>query len=282
MAAGSSQVISLLCHTLLGPEFNAVASERSFIVYGMTVRATRAQFLEAPMKDNGIDLAAILARINPQTRIVLLANPNNPTGTMVDAQDLDRFLAEVPGHVVVVLDEAYHDFASHFAASRKVEYSQSLRYVHQGAKVVVSRTFSKAHGLAGLRIGYGIGPAELLGYCVRMQDMYSVSCVAQSAALAALDDPDHVAQALSNNAEQALILSSKLTELGFKVEPTWANFLYFDVARDASPVAQQLLHDGISVRPLGAWGAPTCIRVSIGTPEQSRRFIEAMRGLAPA
>ena len=154
-----------------------------------------------------------------------------------------------------------------------------MRCLHQGANVVVLRTFSKAHGLAGLRIGYGIGPAELLGYSARMQDMYSVSSVARSAALAALDDADHIAKAVSNNSEQAQILAEGLTELGFRVVPTWANFLYFDVARDAESVAQQLLHDGISVRPLGAWGAPTCIRVSIGTPEQNRRFIEAMRRL---
>jgi histidinol-phosphate aminotransferase len=280
VGAGSTQVISLICHTLLGPGLNAVTSERSFIVYGMAVRATGAQLIEVPMRDNGVDVTAVLGRINPQTRIVLLANPNNPTGTMVGAAEVDQFLAEVPSHVVVVLDEAYHDFAKHFGESRRVVYSQSLRYVRQGANVVVLRTFSKAHGLAGLRIGYGVGPAELLAYCARLQDMYSVSSVAQAAALAALDDADHVAQAVSNNAEQAQTLAEGLAELGVTVEPTWANFLYCDLAQDASSVAQRLLREGIGVRPLRVWGAPTCLRVSIGKPEQNRRLLEAMHKLA--
>ena len=280
VGAGSTEVIRLLCHTLLGPGLNAVTSERSFIVYGMAVRATGAQLIEAPMRDNGVDLAAILERINPQTRIVLLANPNNPTGTIVDAAELDKFLAEVPSPSVVVLDEAYHDFATHFAASRKMEYSRSFRYVHRGANVVVVRTFSKAHGLAGLRIGYGIGPRELLAYCARMQDTFSVSSLAQAAALAAIDDADHIAQAVSNNREQSQILAAELAKLGCKVLPTWANFLYCDTGQDAASVAQQLLHVGISVRPLGAWGAPTSIRVSIGKPEQNRRLLAAIQGLA--
>lgn len=280
VGAGSTEVLRLLCHILLGPGLNAVTSERSFIVYGMTVRATGARLIEAPMKDNGVDLAAILKRINPHTRIVLLANPNNPTGTIVNAADLDKFLAELPSHIVVVLDEAYHDFAAHFAASRNVEYSRSLRYVHQGASVVVLRTFSKAHGLAGLRIGYGIGPAELLGYCARTQDTYSVSSVAQAAALAALEDEAHLAHTVASNAEQAEILRAGLTELEFIVMPTWANFLYSDLGRDAASVSDRLLHEGVSVRPLGAWGSPNCVRVSIGTPEQNHKFLQGMRRLA--
>jgi histidinol-phosphate aminotransferase len=280
VGAGSTQVISLLCHTLLGPGLNAVTSERSFIVYGMAVRATGAQLIEAPMRDNGVDVTAVLGRINPQTRIVLLANPNNPTGTMVGAADVDKFLAGVPSHVVVVLDEAYHDFAKHFAASRNVEYSRSLHYVHRGANVVVLRTFSKAHGLAGLRIGYGVGPAELLAYCAHLQDMYSVSSVTQAGALAALADADHIAQAVSNNTEQAQVLTSGLVKLGFKVVPTWANFLCCDLAQDAASVAQRLLHEGIGARPLNMWGAPTCLRVSIGKPEQNRRLLEGIAKLA--
>lgn len=279
LAAGSTGVISLLCHTLLGPGLNAVTSERSFMVYGMAVRATGAELIEAPMRENGVDLVAMLDRINPQTRMVLVANPNNPTGTMVDALEVDGFLVKVPGHVVVVLDEAYHDFSAYFARVREVKYPQPLRHVYQGASVVVLRTFSKAHGLAGLRIGYGLGPAELLGYCARLQDTYSVSSLAQAAALAALEDEAHIAQAVANNSEQAEIVRAGLTKLGFKVAPTWANFLYCNLGQDAVPVSERLLHEGISVRPLGAWGAPKCVRVSIGTPEQNQKFLEGMRRL---
>lgn len=277
IGSGSTAVISMLCHTLLRPGLNAVTGERSFVVYGMAVRATGAQLVEAPMRGNEIDLAAILQRINPNTRLALLANPNNPTGTMIETAAVEAFLVKVPRHVVTVLDEAYFDFATHFATIRKIEYSKSLNFVRRGANVVVLRTFSKAHGLAGLRIGYGIGPEDLLTHCARAQGMYSVSSAAQAAAVAALDDDEHITKALTNNNCQADFLTRALSELGFDVTPTWANFLYCNVAQKAESISQHLLNDGISVRPLGAWGAPNCIRVSIGTPEQNRQFLQAMR-----
>jgi len=277
VTAGSTGMLSLLCHTLLGSGLNAVTRERSFIVYSMVVRMTGARLIEAPMDGDGFDLATILAAINEDTRIVFLANPNNPTGTMLDAAAVDRFIAEVPHHVVVVLDEAYYDFALPFAAKRNTEYSRSLDYVRRGASVVVLRTFSKAHGLAGLRVGYGMGPAELLAYCARMRDTYSVSSVAQAAALAALDDLGHIEQVVSNNTVQAEILSSRLSEFGYRVVPTSANFVYCDLGQDALGLAGRLRSEGVSVRPLGAWGAPNCVRVSIGTPEQNQFFLKAVR-----
>ncbi len=281
VTAGSTGMLSLLCHTMLAPSLNAVTSERSFIVYGMAVRATGAQLIQAPMRKHkdAFDLDAILTAINPQTRIVFLANPNNPTGTMLDAPAIDKFLAEVPTHVVVVLDEAYYDFAAHFAALRKVEYSGSLEYVRRDASVIVLRTFSKTHGLAGLRVGYGLGPAELLAYCARMQNTYSVSSVAQAAALAALDDHNHIARVVSNNASQAQLLTAGLSALGHRVIPTSANFVCCDVGEDASALAAHLCKERISVRPLNAWGAPNSIRVTIGTPEQNQLFLAVMRRL---
>lgn len=276
ITAGSTALLALLCQTLLAPGLNAVTSERSFIVYGMAVHAAGGQFIEVPMRDDTFDLAVILDSINEHTRIVFLANPNNPTGTLRDAATIDRFVAEVPGHVVIVLDEAYYEYAAHFAERRKLEYSRSLDYVRGGVGVVVLRTFSKAHGLAGLRVGYGLGPAELLAYCARMQNTFSVSSVAQAAALAALDDQAHIERTVSNNAEQAQILGVGLSELGYRVVPTWANFLYCDLGEDAAAMAEQLRGDGISVRPLGGWGAPTCIRVSIGTPEHNQIFLSAI------
>jgi len=279
VTAGSTALLSLLCQTLLGPGLNAVTSERSFIVYAMAVHAVGARLIEAPMREDGFDLEAILAAINEDTRIVFLANPNNPTGTMIEADAVGKFLGVVPDHVVVVLDEAYYEFAQHWAARRKVEYSRSLDYVRQGASVVVLRTFSKVHGLAGLRIGYGLGPAELLAYCARMRNMFSVSSVAQAAALAALDDQNHVGRAVTNNAAQAEVLEEGLSELGYRVVPTAANFVYCDVGGDAVGIAKRLREEGVSVRPLRAWGAPSCIRVSIGTPEQNQFFLNAARKL---
>jgi histidinol-phosphate aminotransferase len=282
VTAGSTALLGLLCQTMLAPGLNAVTSERSFVVYSMAVRAVGAQLIEAPMRDDGYDLGAIQEAINEDTRLVFLANPNNPTGTMVDARAVDQFVAEVPGHVVVVLDEAYYEFAAHFAARRKVEYSGSLKYLRQGASVVVLRTFSKAHGLAGLRVGYGLGPAELLAYCARMRNTFSVSSVAQAAAVAALDDLNHVGRVISNNAEQAQTLGVGLSELGYRVVPTAANFLYCDLGEDALGFAERLRGEGVSVRPLGGWSAPSCIRVSIGTPEQNQVFLSAARKVGGA
>jgi histidinol-phosphate aminotransferase len=282
VTAGSTEMLALLCQTMLAPGLNAVTSERSFIIYTMAVPATGAQLIQTPMcKDtDDFDLDAILAAINQHTRLVFLANPNNPTGTMLEAAAVDQFLAKVPGHVVVVLDEAYYDFAVHFAALHKVDYSRSLEYLQRGARVVVLRTFSKAHGLAGLRVGYGLGPAELLAYCARMRNTFSVSSVAQAAALAAVDDHEHIARVVSNNTSQALVLTEGLSKLAYRVAPTSANFLYYDVGEDASSVVSRLRGEGISVRPLIAWGAPTSIRVTIGTPEQNESFLCTMRKIA--
>jgi len=282
VTAGSTEMLALVCQTMLTPGLNAVTSERSFIIYSMAVHATGAQLVQSPMRGDVFDLDAIRAAINQNTRIVFLANPNNPTGTMLEATAIDKFLANIPAHVVVVLDEAYYEFAVHFATLRKLQYSRSLEYLQRGANVIVLRTFSKAHGLAGLRVGYGLGPADLLTYCARMRNPFSVSSVAQAAAIAALDDHEHIARVVSSNASQAQILTHGLSEMGHRVVPTSANFLYCDVREDASRIAARLGDEGVSVRPLSAWGSPNGIRVSIGTPEQNQFFLSAMGNIGGA
>jgi len=279
VTAGSTGLLSLLCQTLLAPGLNAVTSERSFIVYPMAVQAAGGTLIEAPMRDDRFDLGAILEAIDANTRIVFLANPNNPTGTMVEADAVERFLAQLPAHVVLVLDEAYYEFAMHFAALHRVTYSRSLDYVRQGASVVVLRTFSKAHGLAGLRVGYGMGPAELLGYCAHMRNTFSVSSVAQAAAMAAIHDAEHIQRVVENNFMQARALSQGLSAMGYRVVETAANFLFVEVGEDAAAVAGFLQEEGVAVKPLGAWGAPHSIRVTIGTPEQNQVFLQAVRNV---
>jgi len=190
---------------------------------------------------------------------------------------MDCFLDRVPEHVIVILDEAYYDFAQYFAAIRKVDYSHALDYVNECRKVVVLRTFSKAHGLAGVRVGYGVGPAELMSYFARMRTTFSVSGVAQAAALAALDDEAHTRIALKNNAEQSERLMNGMEELGFHPVSTWANFVYCELGDEAATVAGRLQSEGVIVRPLGPWGAPTAIRITIGTPEQNDIFLKAFR-----
>jgi histidinol-phosphate aminotransferase len=280
VTAGSTALLSLLCQTLLVPGLNAVTSERSFIVYSLAVHATGVRLIEAPMRNDAFDLEAILQAIDGNTRLVFVANPNNPTGTMISEEIVDRFLSRVPGHVVVVLDEAYYEFAVHLASAGEARYPDSVDYVRRGASVVVLRTFSKAHGLAGLRIGYGLGPAELLTYCARMRNTFSVASVAQRAAIAAIDDRCHIERVVANNTAQAKVLAGGLSELGYRVVPTCANFVYSDVTEYASTFADRLLQEGISVRPLGPWGAPNCIRVSIGTPEQNQFFLHGVRRMA--
>jgi len=274
---GSTGLLNLAARTMLTPGLNAVTSQVSFIQYQIVTKATGATLMERPLRDNGLDLDAITEAINADTRMVFLANPNNPTGTLLDAAALDRFLDRVPEHVVVVIDEAYYEFAQHFAEQRGVEYSHALDYVRQGRNVIVLRTFSKAHGLAGLRIGYGMGPAELIGYCAGLHVTFSVSSVAQAAALAALKDEAHIDKTMRNNAEGTQWLGDQLSDMGFSPVPSWANFVYCDVREDSELVVKRLQGEGVIVRPLKPWGALTAIRVSAGTPEENRRFLAAFQ-----
>jgi len=210
--------------------------------------------------------------------VVYLANPNNPTGTVLDAGAIDRFLDRVPAHAITVLDEAYYDFAQHFAAERGLDYSHSLDYVRAERPVIVLRTFSKAQGLAGLRVGYGMGPAELMSYFARMKPAFMVSSLGETAALAALADEDHVKRAVENNAAGAKLLIPAITEMGIRVVPTWSNFLFCRAGEDAPALCQLLQEDGVIVRPMtGPWRAPDAFRVTIGTPDQNEQFLSALK-----
>ena len=277
VTAGSTSLLDIIARTLLSPGLNAVTSERSFIVYPIATKAAGGELIEVPMQDHGFDLDAVAAAVSPKTRLVFIANPNNPTGTLVSSSELERFLDKMPQHVVVVLDEAYYDYARHFTELRGGDYSRSMDYAREGRNVIVLRTFSKAHGLAGLRVGYGIGPAELISYFARMRTTFSISVPAQAAALAAFEDEAHTAKAVTNNAEQAQPLTDAIREMGYAVVPTWANFVYCEIGDDAHEVAKRLQAEGVIIRPLGPWGAPTAMRITIGTAKQNAMFLRAFR-----
>lgn len=278
LGAGSTNLLEIISKTLLAPGLNAVCSERSFIVYPIVVRATGAEYRTVPMKDDTFDLDAIAAAIDSNTRVVFITNPNNPTGTIVDAPALDRLLARIHDHVTVVLDEAYYDFAEDFARRRNVEYSHSLDYVRAGKNVVVLRTMSKAQGLAGLRVGYGFAPADFAGYLTRARTVFTISAISEIAALAALDDREHYRRTIENNVLGAEWLTEQLRSMGYKPVTTWANFIYCEVGEDAGALTKRIQAEGVIVRPLnGPWGARTAIRVTVGTPEQNRKFIEALK-----
>ena len=275
IANGTTALLGVIARTMLRPGLNAVTSACSFISYPTVTQAAGAVLIQTPLREGAYDLDAILAAINDYTRIVFLANPNNPTGTLLDAVTVDRFLRSVPPHVIVILDEAYYDYARYFATVRGVKYASSPVPIADERNVVVVRTFSKAHGLAGMRVGYGIGPPELMAYFARVQDVFAVSSVAQAAALAASEDIEHIRFAVESNAKQADWLATEISSLGYKLTPVWTNFISFDVQQDAREVARRVRTEGVLVRPLTAWGAPTSIRVTIGTQEQNQRFLDA-------
>jgi len=277
VTAGATELLCMIARTLLGQGLNAITSAKSFIVYKLATQVTEARLIEVPTLNNGYDLDAMLKAVNANTRIVFLANPNNPTGTMIAADEMDCFVERLPEHVLLVLDEAYGDFATHFAGQRKVVYSRALEYVAGGRNVIVLKTFSKAHGLAGLRVGYGIGPAKLISLLAPTRAIFSVSSVGQAGASAALRDREHICRAVENNAEQAKILTAGLEGLQFTIPQTWANFLYCELGEEAAAFSDRLRERGIVVQPLGLWGAPTAIRVSIGTPDQNEQFLSAIR-----
>lgn len=277
VTGGSTPCLDMIGRTLLSPGLNAVTSERTFIVYPIVTRGAGATLKMVPTKDDGFDLDGILTAIDERTRVIFLANPNNPTGTMLDAKAMDRFLERVPDSVVTVLDEAYYDFAKHMAERRGLEYSHSVRYVKEGRKVIVLRTFSKTHGLAGVRVGFGIGDPELMSYLARVRTAFQTTSIGEAAAMAALHDDAHLKRTVENNAAGAEVLLKGLGEMGLHVVPTWANFVFFEVEDDAPGIAKALERAGVIVRPLGGWGIPKGLRVTIGNPEQNRNFLHALQ-----
>ena len=278
VTSGSTSFLDLLARTLLHPGLNAVTSKHSFIVYPLVTRAAGAGLIELPTRNHHFDLDAIADAVNSETRVVYLANPNNPTGTLLPAAEIDRFLDRMPAHVITVLDEAYYDYASYFADQRGIEYSHALDYVRDGRRVVVLRTFSKAHGLAGLRVGYGFGPAELLAYFNRLKPPFMVSSLAETAALAALADSHHIANSVRSNAVEAERLRRELSSLGISVVPTWANFMFCEIGDECASLCRQLQDAGIIVRHLtGNWNAHHAFRLTVGRPEQNDQFLRAMK-----
>jgi histidinol-phosphate aminotransferase len=282
IAAGSSSLLYIIGRTMLAPGLNAVTSECSFITYPLVTQAAGATLVRVPMREEGYDLDGLLAAIDANTRVVFIANPNNPTGTILNVPEIEHFLGRVPSHVMVVLDEAYSDFAEVFAAERGAEYSRGVEYVREGRNLIVLRTFSKAQGLAGLRLGYGIAHPELVQYLTRIKVVFSVSSIAEAAGLAAMKDEAHIQKTLRNNLEGAKYLTAKLSEMGLKVLPTWTNFVYVDVGEDCVAVAKRLQSEGVIIRPLAGWGAKTAIRVTIGKPEENEQFIAAMKKVVGA
>ena len=270
LGGGSTELIDLSARIALVPGDCGVTSYGSFPLYYIAIRATGASFLDVPMRDYQFDLEAIARDLPEETKLIFLANPNNPTGTMFSADNLDTFLARVPEHILVVLDEAYYDYVD------DPNYSRSIEVVRGGRNLIVLRTFSKVYGLAGLRIGYGIGPAALLAEMNKIRGPFNTSGVAQAAASAALDDTEHVRRSVESNRAGLAQLASGLHSLKIKFVPSVANFLLVIFGTDTEPLVEELLKHGVIVRPMRWMGFPTALRVTVGTHEENEKFLRAL------
>jgi histidinol-phosphate aminotransferase len=267
---GSNDILELVARAWLAPGLNAVFSEFAFAIYPIVTQAVGAQARVTPAREWGHDLLAMLRAIDSQTRVVFIANPNNPTGTWFGPQALAEFLAAVPKHVLVVLDEAYIEYAE------GEELPDGLDYLAAYPNLLVSRTFSKAYGLASLRVGYGLSSPAVADVLNRVRQPFNVNSLALAAACAALDDVDYVEQSRRLNEAGMQQLETGLRELGLSWIPSRANFLAVDLGRNAAPVYEGLLREGVIVRPVGGYGMPNHLRVSIGQPQENSRFLEAL------
>ena len=274
VGAGSSEIIELLIRTFLLPGDEAVICQGSFILYKIALQGHGRAFVEVPMRRGlGCDLPAMARAITPRTRMVFLANPDNPTGTAVGRAELDAFLAEVPQEVFVVHDEAYFEYCD------LPDYPDGLGYVRRHPHFIVLRTFAKAYGLAGLRVGYGIMDAKLVSYLHRARRPFTLASAAQAAAAAALEDTEHVLKTVELTRSGLRYLETELRNLGLDVPRSYANFVFVDFRRPALPIYEALLRKGLITRPIGGYGFPNALRISVGLMPQNQQLIAALREL---
>ncbi len=266
---GSNDVLELIARLLLGPDRSAVYAQHAFAVYPLATQACGARGIEAPASDHGHDLEAMLRAIAPDTRLVFIANPNNPTGTLLQPDALYAFLRRVSPEVAVVLDEAYVEYLD------PGERAPSIEWLSEFPNLIVTRTFSKAYGLAGLRVGYALANAELADLMNRLRQPFNVNSLALAAAEAALDDADFIAEAKRVNDAGLAQLAEGFCRLGLDFIPSAGNFVCVRVG-PAQAVFQALLRKGIIVRPVANYGLPEHLRVSVGTEAQNARFLTAL------
>ncbi len=266
---GSNDILELAARAFLGPDREAIYARHAFAVYPLATQATGARGVEVPAQDFGHDLDAMLAAITPATRVIFIANPNNPTGTFLPGERIEAFLAKVPGEVLVVLDEAYTEYLG------PEQRYDAIAWLSRFPNLLISRTFSKAYGLAGLRVGYGLGNAAVIDLLNRVRQPFNVTSVGLAAAAAALFDDDFLARSFELNRAGMAQLTAGFAALGLEWIPSAGNFVTFKVG-DGARVNQGLLRQGVIVRPIGGYGMPEWLRVSIGLESENARFLEAL------
>jgi histidinol-phosphate aminotransferase len=268
---GSNDILELVSLAFLRPGDDAVYSQYAFVVYPLATQARGARGIEVPARDFGHDLSAMRAAITPKTRVVFIANPNNPTGTWFAAQAMERFLASVPADVIVVLDEAYNEYLD------PLDDANATRWIASFPNLVVSRTFSKAYGLAALRVGYGVMNAAVADIVNRVRPPFNVNSLAQAAAIAALADTAYVDASRDLNRAGMQALTEGFAALGLRYLPSHGNFIMVDVG-DGLAVFQRLLRAGVIVRPVANYGLPAWLRVTVGLPQENARLLAALPG----
>ncbi len=267
---GSNEVIDFLVRAFVAPGDEVITSHPSFLVYQTMVQAQDGVNIVVPLKDMGHDLDTIAAKITARTRLIFLDNPNNPTGTVFDKATFEGFLAKVPETVIVVLDEAYVDFV---AEDLRLDVRE---YMHGNTAVVGLRTFSKAYGIAGLRVGFGIMNAEIASFLHRVRQPFNVNELAQVGALACLEDDDHYQQTMTMTRDGIAWLTAEISKLGCQVFATQTNFFLVDVACGCKDLYERLLHLGVIVRPMAAYGYHSYIRITVGTAAENKRLVGAL------
>ncbi|MCL4746723.1 MAG: histidinol-phosphate transaminase [Burkholderiaceae bacterium] len=266
---GSNDILELAAHALVQPGQAVVYAQHSFAVYALATQAVGARAIVVPARELGHDPDAMLAAITPDTRLVFFANPNNPTGTFVGAEAVARFIAAVPPDVVVVLDEAYNEYL------RPELRFESAKWVRQHPNLIVARTFSKAYGLAGLRIGFGLAQAELTDLVNRVRQPFNVNSLAQAAAVAALGDTAFLRRSYEVNLQGLELLQRAFERMGLPYVPSHGNFVLVKVGA-AAAVYEKLLRAGVIVRPVGNYGLPEWLRISVGVPQENEAFLAAL------
>lgn len=267
---GSNDVLELAARAFLAPENSAVYSQHAFAVYPLVVQAMGCKGIEVPAKNFGHDLDAMLRAVQPGTRMVFVANPNNPTGTLAPAAEMERFIAALPAHVLVVLDEAYNDYL------RPEHRADSLSWLKKYPNLLITRTFSKVYGLAGLRVGYAVGSATVADMLNRVRQPFNVNSISLAAAAAALDDHEFVRKSYALNLAGMDQLTAGLKKLGLEYIPSYGNFVTFK-AGDAKAVNTALLKSGVIVRPIAGYGLPDWLRVTVGLEAENARFLSSLK-----
>lgn len=267
---GSNEIIEFVGHAALGPGVDVVVSEYCFAIYPIVARLFGANLITVPAREFGHDLPAMLRAITPRTKVVFVANPNNPTGTLAPREDVVRLVNEVPDHVLLVMDEAYLDFLED-----PVDLVPLIRDRLKG-NLLLMRTFSKIFGLAGLRLGYGIGCPEVIAALEKVRQPFNLNSIAQAAALAALDDPEHLARTRANNTAGLNYLQTAFKRLGLRFIPSAANFVLVRVG-DGQRVCAEMQKFGVITRPMASYQLPEWLRITVGTPPENARCVEALQ-----